>query len=176
MTNTTSIKTRNQSPAVARRKMMRSIVKRANVIAKNAYNIHNSSIERIAKYGAATSKNEFLSESMSIAWKEQKTGQVIYNVVGKIPRKSMQDIHKALKAKVIQLNKTDMLNPNSFFIQAQTMILARNAGKHSDEDICYAYETAHNVNPSVVANLNIGDRLRNAFNPAFSAHLNAIPA
>ena len=106
---TISTKVRAQSPAVARRKMMRSIVKRANIIAKNAHNVHNSSIERIAEHGASTSKNEFLSEAMSIAWKEQKTGQIIYQVQGKIPRKSMQDIHSALKAKIIQTNSDSNL-------------------------------------------------------------------
>jgi hypothetical protein len=170
---TISTKVRVQSPAVARRKMMRSVVKRANIIAKNAYNIHNSSIQRIAEFGAATSKNEFLSESMSIAWKEQKTGKTIYNVVGKIPRKSMQDIHKALKAKITQLSQTDMSTQNSFFIQAQTMILARNAGKHSDEDMCLAFEISHNIDPSIVSQLSIGDRLRYAFNPDFAAQVNS---
>jgi hypothetical protein len=144
MSNTT--KTRNQSPAVARRKMMRSVVKRANIIAKNAYNVHNSSIERIAEFGAATSKNEFLSESMSIAWKEQKTGQTIYEMQGNIPRKSMQDIHKALKAKITQTNADQTITQaDRHHEQAKTMILARNAGKHEDSEMTLAYDTAYGL-------------------------------
>ena len=141
---TISTKVRTQSPAVARRKMMRSIVKRANIIAKNAHNVHNSSIERIAEHGASTSKNEFLSEAMSIAWKEQKTGQTIYAVQGKIPRKSMQDIHNALKAKIIQTNADNTLTTaDRNHEQARTMILARNAGKHEESEMELAFNTAY---------------------------------
>ena len=146
MTNTTPTKTRVQSPAVARRKMMRSVVKRANIIAKNAYNVHNSSIERIASHGAATSKNEFLSIAMTIAWKEQKTGQIIYSVAGKIPRKSMQTIHSALKAKIIQTNAyINLTQDDRHHEQAKTMILARNAGKHEEHEMTLSYNTAYGI-------------------------------
>ena len=152
MTNTTTAKTRNQSPVVARRKMMRSIVKRANVIAKNAYNVHNSSIDRIAAHGAATSKNEFLSIAMTIAWKEQKTGQEIYKIQGNIPRKSMQDIHKALKSKITQTNKdTQLTKSDRYHEQARTMILARNAGKHDESDMQLAYNIAYKSSDNLYA-------------------------
>jgi hypothetical protein len=141
---TISTKVRAQSPTVARRKMMRSVVKRANIIAKNAHNVHNSSIERIAEHGASTSKNEFLSIAMTIAWKEQKTGQTIYEVQGKIPRKSMQDIHKALKAKVIQTNSDNSLTQSDrHHEQTRTMILARNAGKYEEHEMSLAFNTAY---------------------------------
>jgi hypothetical protein len=141
--STNATKIRKQSPVVARRKMLRAVVKRANIIAKNAYNVHNTSIKRIASYGAAISKNEFLSEAMSIAWKEQKTGQTIYDVQGKIPRKSMQDIHNALSNKVKQTNADPILTQEErHYEQARTMIFARNAGKYDESDITLAFNTA----------------------------------
>ena len=153
MTSTTSAtKTRFQSPAVARRKMLRSVMKRANYIAKNAHNVHNSSIERVAKYGASTSPSEFLSMSISIAWKEQKTGAEIYKVVGKIPRKSIQTIHAALNAKMAELkaDKLNTQNPAEYnFVLAKTLIFSRNAGKFEQADVdlakLFSYEL---VNPA----------------------------
>ena len=83
---------------------------------------------------------------MSIAWKEQKTGQVIYEMQGNIPRKSMQDIHKALKAKITQTNAdTSLTQADRYHEHARTMILARNAGKHKDSEMTLAYDTAYGI-------------------------------
>ena len=96
--------TRKQSPAVAQRKLVRAVMKRANAIARNAYNSHNTSTQRIAQFGAAVSMSEFLSESMKIAWAEVKTGSTIYQNVGKLPRKTLPRIHAALAKKVAETN------------------------------------------------------------------------
>jgi hypothetical protein len=141
---TTSTKSRNQSPAVAQRKMLRSIMNRANAIAKNAYNAHNTSLERIATFGAATTMQEFIAVSMQLAWEESRTGQTLYTMVGKLPRKTMPRIHSALAMKVTQTNAdTFMSQSQRFYIQAKTMLIAKTAGDPSQEEIKQAYNIAY---------------------------------
>jgi len=150
MTNSTATtlvaKTRNQSPIVARKKMLRSVMKRASIIAKNAYNVHNTSIERIAAFGAAKSVTEFNREALLLSWAEYRAGKEIYQVEGKIPRKSMQTIHTALALKVTQTNADSTLSQEErHYEQAKTMILSRNAGKYDESEMELAYNTAYNV-------------------------------
>ena len=161
MTNSTSATTlvakiRHQSPAVARRKMLRSVMKRASIIAKNAYNVHNTSIERIAAFGAAKSVTEFNRESLSLAWAEYRAGKEIYQVEGKIPRKSMQTIHAALALKVTQTNADSSLSQEErHYEQAKTMILSRNAGKYDEYEMILAnniaFDIAEDLNYSLMA-------------------------
>jgi 3'-phosphoadenosine 5'-phosphosulfate sulfotransferase len=134
----TSTKTRNQSPAVALRKMKRSVMKRANVIAINAHNAHNTSIEKIISFGASTGMREFLSIAMTIAWQEQKLGMEIYSMIGKLPRKSLPRIHTALKNKVNSTKPNynyNLQSAKNFLAQAKIMIEVRNAGKENLEEI-----------------------------------------
>lgn len=141
---TTSTKTRNQSPLVAKRKMLRSIMNRANAIAKNAFNAHNTSVERIAMFGAATTMQEFVAVSMQIAWEEQRTGQTIYQNVGKLPRKTMPRIHAALAKKVAETNlNLTMSEPQRFYVQAKTMLIAKAAGEPTQADLDLAYDIAY---------------------------------
>ena len=136
--------TRNQSPLVARRKMLRAIMKRANAIAKNAYNAHNTSVKRIGLFGAATSMQEFVAVAMQISWEEQRTGNTIYENVGKLPRKTMPRIHAALTKKVSETNQDDTLSQEDrHYIQAKTMLIAKAAGEPSQDDIQLAKETAY---------------------------------
>jgi len=156
MTNSTSTtlvaKTRNQSPIVARKKMLRSVMKRASIIAKNAYNVHNTSIERIAAFGAAKSVTEFNREALSLAWAEYRAGKEIYHVEGKIPRKSMQTIHTALARKIIQTNAdTSLTQADRHYEQAKTMILSRNAGKYDEAEMYLANDIALNLLGRVAA-------------------------
>ena len=138
--------TRKQSPAVAQRKLVRSVMKRANAIARNAYNAHNTSTQRIAQFGAAVSMSEFLSEAMKIAWVEAKTGETIYHNVGKLPRKTLPRIHAALAKKVAETNAdTTLSQEDRCFYQAKTMLIAKSAGEVSQEefDIAHAYAYQH---------------------------------
>ena len=138
--------TRNQSPAVAKRKMIRAVMKRANAIAKNAYNAHNTSTKRIAQFGAATSMTEFLAEAMKIAWAEVKTGKTIYQNVGKLPRKTLPRIHAALAKKVVETNADKALSQEDrHYIQAKTMLVAKSAGEVSQEELDYAKSHAYNL-------------------------------
>lgn len=142
--------TRKQSPAVAKRKMIRAVMNRANQIARNAYNAHNTSTQRIAQFGAAVSMTEFLTESMKIAWAEVKTGTTIYENVGKLPRKTLPRIHAALAKKVEETNADDSLTQEDrHFYQAKTMLLAKSSGEVSDSDFneafYYSYKAAQDV-------------------------------
>ena len=137
--------TRNQSPAVAKRKLVRAVMKRANAIAKNAYNAHNTSTQRIAEHGAAVSMTEFLAEAMKIAWAEVKTGKTIYQNVGKLPRKTLPRIHAALAKKVVETSTdTTLSQSDRHYIQAKTMLIAKSAGEVSQEELdtahAYAYD------------------------------------
>ena len=137
--------TRNQSPAVAQRKLVRAVMKRANAIAKNAYNAHNTSTKRIAEHGAAVSMTEFVAEAMKIAWAEVKTGKTIYQNVGKLPRKTLPRIHAALAKKVAETNaNTAMSQEDRHYIQAKTMLIAKSAGEVSQEEIDLAKSYAYN--------------------------------
>ncbi len=138
--------TRNQSPAVAKRKMIRAVMKRANAIAKNAYNAHNTSTKRIAQFGAATSMTEFLAEAMKIAWAEVKTGKTIYQNVGKLPRKTLPRIHAALAKKVAKTNAdTTLSQADRHYIQAKTMLFTKSAGEVSQEELDMAESYAYNL-------------------------------
>ena len=148
--------TRKQSPAVAQRKLVRAVMKRANAIARNAYNAHNTSTQRVAEHGAAVSMSEFLSEAMKIAWVEVKTGSTIYQNVGKLPRKTLPRIHAALSKKVAETNAdTTLSQEDRHYIQAKTMLIAKSAGEVSQEDLdtakSYAYNLASNENYALQA-------------------------
>ena len=148
--------TRKQSPAVAQRKLVRSVMKRANAIARNAYNAHNTSTQRIAQFGAAVSMSEFLSEAMKIAWVEAKTGETIYHNVGKLPRKTLPRIHAALAKKVAETNAdTTISQEDRCFYQAKTMLIAKSAGEVSQEELdmaeSYAYNLASNETYALTA-------------------------
>jgi len=148
--------TRNQSPAVAKRKMIRAVMKRANAIAKNAYNAHNTSTKRIAQFGAATSMTEFLAEAMKIAWAEVKTGKTIYQNVGKLPRKTLPRIHAALAKKVAKTNAdTTLSQADRHYIQAKTMLFTKSAGEVSQDELdtaeSYAYNLASNETYALTA-------------------------
>ena len=148
--------TRNQSPAVAKRKMIRAVMKRANQIARNAYNAHNTSTKRIAKHGAAVSMTEFVAEAMKIAWAEVKTGKTIYQNVGKLPRKTLPRIHAALAKKVAETNADKALSQEDrHYIQAKTMLVAKSAGEVSQEELdmaeSYAYNLASNETYALTA-------------------------
>ena len=148
--------TRNQSPAVAKRKMIRAVMKRANAIARNAYNAHNTSTKRIAQFGAATSMTEFVAEAMKIAWAEFKTGKTIYQNVGKLPRKTLPRIHAALAKKVVETNADKaLLQADRHYIQAKTMLIAKSAGEVSQEELdtaeSYAYNLASNETYALTA-------------------------
>lgn len=137
-------KTRNQSPLVAKRKMLRAIMNRANAIAKNAYNAHNTSVTRIAQFGAATTMQEFVAVSMQIAWEEQRSGKTIYQNVGKLPRKTLPRIHAALAKKVAETNAdSDLSQEDRYFIQAKTMLIAKAAGEPDPYDMELAESTAY---------------------------------
>ncbi len=148
--------TRNQSPTVAKRKMIRAVMKRANAIARNAYNAHNTSTKRIAQFGAATSMTEFVAEAMKIAWAEFKTGKTIYQNVGKLPRKTLPRIHAALAKKVVETNADKaLLQADRHYIQAKTMLIAKSAGEVSQEELdtaeSYAYNLASNETYALTA-------------------------
>ena len=148
--------TRNQSPAVAKRKMIRAVMKRANAIAKNAYNAHNTSTKRIAEHGAAVSMTEFVAEAMKIAWAEVKTGKTIYQNVGKPPRKTLPRIHAALAKKVAETNADASLSQEDrHFYQAKTMLLAKSAGEVADSDFneafYYSYKVAQELSEALSA-------------------------
>ena len=148
--------TRKQSPAVAQRKLVRSVMKRANAIARNAYNAHNTSTQRIAQFGAAVSMSEFLSEAMKIAWVEAKTGETIYHNVGKLPRKTLPRIHAALAKKVAETNAdTTLSQEDRCFYQAKTMLIAKSAGEVSDTDFneafYYSYQVARELSNALSA-------------------------
>ncbi len=148
--------TRNQSPTVAKRKMIRAVMKRANAIARNAYNAHNTSTKRIAQFGAATSMTEFVAEAMKIAWAEFKTGKTIYQNVGKLPRKTLPRIHAALAKKVVETNADKaLLQADRHYIQAKTMLIAKSAGEVSQEKLdtaeSYAYNLASNETYALTA-------------------------
>ncbi len=148
--------TRNLSPAVAKRIMIRAVMKRANAIAKNAYNAHNTSTKRIAQFGAATSMTEFLAEAMKIAWAEVKTGKTIYQNVGKLPRKTLPRIHAALAKKVAKTNAdTTLSQADRHYIQAKTMLFTKSAGEVSQDELdtaeSYAYNLASNETYALTA-------------------------
>ena len=79
------------------RSPQRNIMKRAHEIAINAHNAHNADFKKVASLGVSTSTTKFFSEALKIAWQEEKTGQVIYQKAGKLPRKVMPRIHAELK-------------------------------------------------------------------------------
>ncbi len=148
MTSVTK-KARNQSPLVAKRKMLRSVMKRANAIAKNALNTHNTSIQRIGEHGASASVKEFLPMAIQMAWKEQRTGQTVYEMTQGLPRKTMPQINQALALKVAQTNAdSDLTQADRHYYQAKTMLLVRSAGEPTEDELnqasSYAYGHALN--------------------------------
>ena len=94
MTTTTRKYTRNS--AVARKIQSRSVMNRAWEIAKNAHNAHNSNWKRVVDHGVALKASDFFQAAIRIAWMEEKSGEVIYEKVGKLPKKSMKRIHADL--------------------------------------------------------------------------------
>ena len=139
-------KTRNQSPLVAKRKMLRAVMKRANAIAKNAMNAHNTSIARIAQFGGSVSVKEFLPMAIRMAWVEQKTGVTQYDMVQGLPRKTMPRINEAVALKVAQTNvDTELTQADRHFIQAKTMLIAKSAGEPTEQELQEAQMYAYNV-------------------------------
>lgn len=106
------------------RSIPRNVMNRAWNIARNAMNSHNSTPERVAESGAATSILEFFSEALSIAWREIKTNRKLYQNIQGLPRKVMPRIHAALKAAY-------KANPNISFFEA-TMVALR--ARYGSED------------------------------------------
>ena len=94
---TTRKYTRNS--AVARKIQSRSVMNRAWEIAKNAHNAHNANWKRVVDHGVALKASDFFQAAIRIAWMEEKSGEVIYEKVGKLPKKSMKRIHSELAQK-----------------------------------------------------------------------------
>ena len=124
MTTTTRKYTRNS--AVARKIQSRSVMNRAWEIAKNAHNAHNSNWKRVVDHGVALKASDFFQAAIRIAWMEEKSGEVIYEKVGKLPKKSMKRIHSEL----IQKHFDVLTSISNGFIEGETeakMVLGNTA-------------------------------------------------
>ena len=97
MTTTTRTYTRNA--AVARKIQSRSVMNRAWEICRNAHNAHNADWKKVVDHGVSLKMSDFFPMAIRIAWLEEKSGEVIYEKVGKLPKKSMKRIHAELADK-----------------------------------------------------------------------------
>ena len=79
------------------RSVTRNVMNRAWNIAKNSMNRHNSDAGAIAKNGACRTVVEFFAEALKLAWKEEQTGQTLFQKVAGIPKKVMPRINTALR-------------------------------------------------------------------------------
>jgi hypothetical protein len=111
------------------RSAVRNIMKRALVISINAQNTHNSDFRKVVSLGVSLNPTEFFAEALKIAWKEEKTGTMIYHKTGKLPRKVMPRIHNELveahKNMNTAINNGFMNKHDAAMYIGETALLAR---------------------------------------------------